>query len=85
VRKLRLRVTCHPKPATLPPAVKLGPYYDRAALVSVTTHTVVHNLFFGCLLVFIIQWVFLGNLRSAVIVSVVNIPFALSSPSSSWS
>jgi cobalt-zinc-cadmium resistance protein CzcA len=61
---------------TLPPGVKLVPYYDRSALVEVTTHTVLHNLFFGCLLVFIIQWVFLGNLRSAVIVSV-NIPFAL--------
>jgi cobalt-zinc-cadmium resistance protein CzcA len=42
----------------------------------VTTHTVIHNLIFGCLLVFFIQWVFLGDLRSAVIVSV-NIPFAL--------
>ena len=35
-----------------------------------------HNLIFGCLLVFVIQWVFLGNLRSAIIVGV-NIPFAL--------
>ena len=41
-----------------------------------TTHTVLHNLIFGCLLVFVIQWVFLGNLRSAIIVGV-NIPFAL--------
>ena len=61
---------------TLPPGVKLVPYYDRASLVSVTTHTVLHNLVFGCLLVFVIQWVFLGNLRSAIIVGV-NIPFAL--------
>ena len=37
---------------------------------------VLHNLIFGCLLVFIIQWVFLGDLRSAIIVSA-NIPFAL--------
>ncbi len=44
--------------------------------MSVTTHTVLHNLIFGCLLVFVIQWVFLGNLRSAIIVGV-NIPFAL--------
>ena len=41
-----------------------------------TTHTVLHNLIFGCLLVFIIQWIFLGDLRSAIIVSA-NIPFAL--------
>jgi heavy metal efflux system protein len=61
---------------SLPPGVKLVPYYDRTALVSVTTRTVLHNLIFGCLLVFLIQWVFLGNLRSAIIVGV-NIPFAL--------
>jgi cobalt-zinc-cadmium resistance protein CzcA len=61
---------------TLPPGVKLVPYYDRSTLVAVTTHTVLHNLIFGCLLVFVIQWVFLGNLRSAIIVGV-NIPFAL--------
>ena len=60
----------------LPPGVKLVPYYDRTGLVNVTTHTVLHNLIFGCLLVFLIQWIFLGNLRSAIIVGV-NIPFAL--------
>ncbi|MHC2258183.1 cobalt-zinc-cadmium resistance protein CzcA [Bradyrhizobium embrapense] len=61
---------------TLPPGVKVVPYYDRTSLVNVTTHTVLHNLMFGCLLVFVIQWVFLGDLRSALIVSA-NIPFAL--------
>jgi heavy metal efflux system protein len=61
---------------SLPPGVKLIPYYDRTSLVSVTTRTVLHNLVFGCLLVFFIQWIFLGNLRSAVIVAI-NIPFAL--------
>jgi len=61
---------------TLPPGVKIVPYYDRSELVAVTTHTVMHNLIFGCLLVFLIQWVFLGNLRSAIIVSL-SIPFAL--------
>jgi len=61
---------------TLPPGVKIVPFYDRTSLVNVTTHTVLHNLIFGCLLVFLIQWVFLGNLRSAIIVGV-NIPFAL--------
>jgi cobalt-zinc-cadmium resistance protein CzcA len=54
----------------------LVPIYDRGSLLSVTTHTVLHNLIFGCLLVFLIQWVFLGNLRSALIVGL-NIPFAL--------
>lgn len=61
---------------TLPAGVKITPYYDRSTLVEVTTHTVLHNLIFGCVLVFLIQWVFLGDLRSAVIVSA-NIPFAL--------
>jgi cobalt-zinc-cadmium resistance protein CzcA len=37
---------------------------------------VLHNLLFGCLLVFLIQWIFLGDLRSAIIVGA-NIPFAL--------
>jgi cobalt-zinc-cadmium resistance protein CzcA len=61
---------------SLPPGVKIVPYYDRSSLVGVTTRTVLHNLIFGCLLVFFIQWVFLGDLRSAIIVSA-NIPFAL--------
>ena len=61
---------------SLPQGVQLATYYDRSTLVNVTTHTVIHNLIFGCVLVFLIQWIFLGDLRSAVIVSV-NIPFAL--------
>ncbi len=61
---------------SLPSGVKLVPIYDRGSLLSVTTHTVLHNLIFGCLLVFLIQWIFLGNLRSAIIVGL-NIPFAL--------
>ena len=61
---------------SLPPGVKLVPFYDRTQLVGVTTSTVLHNLAFGCLLIFLIQWIFLGDLRSAVIVGA-NIPFAL--------
>ncbi|MFY9692541.1 MAG: CusA/CzcA family heavy metal efflux RND transporter [Xanthobacteraceae bacterium] len=61
---------------SLPPGVKLVPFYDRTQLVDVTTATVLHNLGFGCVLIFIIQWVFLGDLRSAIIVGA-NIPFAL--------
>ncbi|HEX9471779.1 MAG TPA: efflux RND transporter permease subunit, partial [Bradyrhizobium sp.] len=61
---------------SLPAGVKVVPYYDRSSLVGVTTHTVLHNLIFGCLLVFFIQWIFLGDLRSAIIVGA-NIPFAL--------
>lgn len=61
---------------SLPAGVKVVPFYDRGSLVAVTTHTVLHNLVFGCLLIFLIQWVFLGDLRSAIIVGL-NIPFAL--------
>jgi len=61
---------------SLPAGVKLVPFYDRTSLVAVTTSTVLHNLIFGCLLIFLIQWIFLGDLRSAVIVGA-NIPFAL--------
>jgi heavy metal efflux system protein len=61
---------------SLPPGVRVVPFYDRSSLIAITTHTVLHNLIFGCLLVFLIQWIFLGNLRSAVIVGI-NIPFAL--------
>ena len=61
---------------TLPPGVKVAPYYDRSSLVRVTTATVLFNLIFGCALVSLIQWIFLGNLRSTLVVAI-NIPFAL--------
>jgi cobalt-zinc-cadmium resistance protein CzcA len=59
----------------LPPGVHLERIYDRSELINVTTHTVLHNLLFGIGLIFIVQWLFLGNLRSAIIVSA-TIPFA---------
>ncbi len=61
---------------SLPAGVKIVSYYDRSGLVGVTTHTVLENLVMGCLFVFFIQWIFLGDLRSAIIVGI-NIPFAL--------
>lgn len=60
----------------LPPGVHLEKIYDRSELIALTTHTVVENLVVGILLIFVIQWIFLGNLRSAIIVST-TIPFAL--------
>ncbi len=60
----------------LPKGVRITPYYNRRDLIGVTTHTVLHNLIFGVILLFVIQYVFLGNLRSAIIVSA-TIPFAL--------
>ena len=60
----------------LPPGVRIERIYDRKELIDVTTRTVLHNMAFGILLIFALQWVFLGNLRSALIVAA-TIPFAL--------
>jgi cobalt-zinc-cadmium resistance protein CzcA len=60
----------------LPPGVRIERIYDRSVLVDVTTHTVLHNMIMGVCLIFAIQWLFLGDLRSALIVSA-TIPFAL--------
>src|SRR5215208_1989500 len=60
----------------LPPGVRIERIYDRSVLVDVTTTTVLHNMVMGICLIFLIQWLFLGNLRSALIVSA-TIPFAL--------
>ena len=60
----------------LPPGVKIVPYLDRDELVHYTTHTVLHNLAEGMLLVVIVLFLFLGNARGAIIVSL-TIPFAL--------
>lgn len=60
----------------LPPGVKIVPYLDRDDLVHYTTHTVMHNLGEGMLLVVIILFIFLGNVRGAIIVAL-TIPFAL--------
>jgi heavy metal efflux system protein len=60
----------------LPPGVKIVPYLDRDDLVHYTTHTVLHNLAEGMFLVVVILFIFLGNVRGAIIVSL-TIPFAL--------
>ena len=76
VARVRAEIDKINRDGSLPPGVRLVPFYDRTTLVAVTTSTVLHNLVFGCLLIFFIQWVFLGDLRSAIIVGA-NIPFAL--------
>src|SRR5215831_13332641 len=64
------------KSGLLPPGVQIQPFYDRRDLINVTTHTVLHNLAFGIVLIFVVQYLFLGDLRSAVIV-LASIPVAL--------
>ncbi len=60
----------------LPKGVKVVPFLDRSDLVHLTTHTVLHNLTEGIVLVAIILLFFLGNVRGALIVAI-TIPFAL--------
>jgi heavy metal efflux system protein len=60
----------------LPPGVKIVPFLDRSNLVHYTTHTVLHNLTEGILLVSLVLFLFLGNVRGAIIVAL-TIPFSL--------
>jgi cobalt-zinc-cadmium resistance protein CzcA len=60
----------------LPPGVRIVPLYDQGGLVATTTDTVLHNMLFGIVLIFFVQWIFLGDLRSAIVVGA-TIPFAL--------
>jgi heavy metal efflux system protein len=60
----------------LPAGVKVVPLIDRSDLVTYTTDTVLHNLREGIILVVIILFLFLGNIRGAIIVAI-TIPFSL--------
>ena len=60
----------------LPPGVKIVPFLDRSDLLHLTTHTVLDNLTKGIILVVIILFLFLGNVRGALIVAL-TIPFSL--------
>jgi len=60
----------------LPKGVKIVPFLDRSKLVAYTVETVEHNLTEGMILVAIILFLFLGNVRGAIIVTL-TIPFAL--------
>src|SRR5580692_5149853 len=62
----------------LPPdqGIDIAPYYDRGALVGVTTHTVLENLLVGMGLVVLVLLLFLGDIRAALLTAL-NIPLAL--------
>src|SRR6201747_3351008 len=76
VKRVRIAVERINTDGSLPPGVKIVTFYDRGDLVAITVQTVLHNLLFGVALIFLIQWVFLGNLRCALIVAA-TIPGAL--------
>ncbi len=60
----------------LPAGVQIKPFYNRRDLINITTRTVLENLIVSVILIFFIQYLFLGDLRSALIVSA-TIPVAL--------
>jgi cobalt-zinc-cadmium resistance protein CzcA len=76
VTRVRAAVDKMNTDGSLPRGVKVDTFYDRGDLVAITVRTVLHNMLFGIALIFLIQWVFLGNLRCALIVSA-TIPVAL--------
>ncbi len=77
IKRVEAEVDKINKSGILPPGVSIERIYDRSDLINITTHTVLHNMVAGIVLIFLLQWAFLGNLRSAVIVAM-TIPFALS-------
>jgi cobalt-zinc-cadmium resistance protein CzcA len=62
--------------SVLPPGVTIVPHLDRSELLTYTTHTVLHNLTEGIILVAVILFIFLGNVRGAFVVAL-TIPFSL--------
>jgi cobalt-zinc-cadmium resistance protein CzcA len=76
IRRVEAEVEKINSSSILPPGVQIERIYDRSDLINVTTRTVLHNMVFGIVLIFFVQWLFLGNLRSAVIVAA-TVPFAL--------
>ena len=76
IRRVHTAIDTLNSDGSLPPGVKVVPFYDRGELVAITVRTVLHNLLFGIALIFLIQYVFLGNLRCAIIVAA-TVPAAL--------
>jgi cobalt-zinc-cadmium resistance protein CzcA len=76
IRRIEAEVKKINESGILPPGVRIEKIYDRTDLIHVTTRTVLENMVMGITLIFFIQWIFLGNLRSAIIVAT-TIPFAL--------
>src|SRR6202030_283456 len=67
IKRIEALISQINRSSILPPGVHIERIYDRSDLINVTTHTVLHNMLAGIVLIFIVQWVFLGNLRAACI------------------
>jgi cobalt-zinc-cadmium resistance protein CzcA len=74
--KAKVQELNDPASGRMLPGVQIEPYYDREELIHVTTETVTENLLIGVSLVVVILFMFLSNIRTAVIVAL-NIPLAL--------
>jgi cobalt-zinc-cadmium resistance protein CzcA len=75
LRDLKLKIS-ELNTKILPPDIKMVTFYDRDNLIHFCTHTVIHNLVEGILLVTLIVFLFMADIRATVIVSMV-IPLAL--------
>jgi cobalt-zinc-cadmium resistance protein CzcA len=62
--------------SSLPEGTRIEPFYDRAALVNRTIKTVGTNLLEGAVLVIVVLFVLLGDLRAGIVVAV-TIPLSL--------
>jgi heavy metal efflux system protein len=76
IERVKAEVDTINNTGVLPPGVRIERIYDRSDLIRMTTTTVLHNVLAGVILIFLLQWAFLGNFRSALIVAC-TIPFAL--------
>jgi heavy metal efflux system protein len=74
--KAKVKELNDPASGRMLPGVQIEPYYDREDLIHVTTETVTENLLIGVVLVVVVLFMFLSNIRTAVIVAI-NIPLAL--------
>jgi cobalt-zinc-cadmium resistance protein CzcA len=74
--KAKVKELNDPASGRMLPGVEIEPYYDRTDLIGRTTETVTENLAMGVVLVILILFMFLSNVRTALIVAI-NIPLAL--------
>ena len=74
--KAKVRQLNDPASGRLLPGTKIETYYDRTDLLNITTETVTENLCLGVVLVVTILFMFVNNIKTAIIVAI-NIPLAL--------
>jgi cobalt-zinc-cadmium resistance protein CzcA len=72
----KVAVLNDPSSGRMLPGTEIKPYYDRSELLHITTETVTENLCLGIALVVTILFMFVNNIKTAVIVAL-NIPLAL--------